>query len=477
MPLNKVGLIKDGSIVDADISPDTTISASKLDLSGAAIDPNNLTLTGSTQISNGVTISKPNFDTLTYTGKSFVTSASLPHSLFFSIDGYYIYILDTLGDTLYSYQLASPWNMSSLIQGSAQTSLSAQDSAPYGLYISPDGENLYMCGQFSGDVYQYKLPQPWVIANMYLVGNIDIGSANCYGIDFRPDGKEFWALDNPNSTIKKWTLSTPWDITTAQTTIFSIQVGSGTNDFRWTQDGRFLVTIGGTTVRIYPFSVPWTFTSAGSTITKTVTQDNSAFGIYVKPDCTKVYTIGQQNDDVYEYDVTGLGSTVNYGSTVINGSLTVNEQLDIKAPIVDPTFAGNAFSSGLLQIQKSSEAINPNSSYDQSLGISSGELTIDLSISNIHTGDPNASITTWNFTNVPTERNRVITVTLILIGQTGQDYGSGVKINGQSSTNVRWQGGTSPSGSNGGTDILTFTILRDNNNSIRTYGAASTNHI
>ncbi|MFZ9695726.1 MAG: YncE family protein, partial [Chitinophagaceae bacterium] len=319
---------------------------------------------------------------------------------------------------------------------------------------------------------------PMTKSNFSCRGNFDIASrdASPHGIYFKEDGSKMYFVGGNYNQIYEYTLSTPWDITTAQTTFLSIQVGSGTNDFRWTQDGRFLVTIGGTTVRIYPFGVPWT-TSSGSTITKTVTQDNSAFGIYVKPDCTKVYTIGQQNDDVYEYDVTGLGSTVNYGSTVINGSLTVNEQLDIKAPIVDPTFAGNAFSSGLLQIQKSSEAINPNSTYDQSLGISSGELTIDLSISNIHTGDPNASITTWNFTNVPTERNRVITVTLILIGQTGQDYGSGVKINGQSSTNVRWQGGTSPSGSNGGTDILTFTILRDNNNSIRTYGAASTNHI
>ena len=67
---------------------------------------------------------------------------------------------------------------------------------------------------------------------------------------------------------------------------------------------------------------------------------------------------------------------------------------------------------------------------------------------------------TANFTNVPTTDDRAISVALILV-QGGTAYmPTAVQIGGAAQT-ILWQGGSAPSGTASGTDVVSFTLIRE----------------
>lgn len=112
--------------------------------------------------------------------------------------------------------------------------------------------------------------------------------------------------------------------------------------------------------------------------------------------------------------------------------------------------------------------------FNTSLAPSSGTLTVDSSAGNVVLGALSASVTTWAFTNVPTDNSRVTTVSAVIAGNTSYTYGSSCSVNGSAvATGVQWFGGTAPTPSST-TDVLTFAIVRDSAGTIRVLGSAQT---
>jgi len=110
-----------------------------------------------------------------------------------------------------------------------------------------------------------------------------------------------------------------------------------------------------------------------------------------------------------------------------------------------------------------------------SLVVSSGTLTIDTSQGTVFCGVLSNSVTTWAFTNVPTTNGKLITVTLILQGNTSYTYGDACSVNGTSITGgVKWSGSSPPASTNN-IDIISFTIMKDNSGTIYVIGSTTTN--
>ena len=79
---------------------------------------------------------------------------------------------------------------------------------------------------------------------------------------------------------------------------------------------------------------------------------------------------------------------------------------------------------------------------------------------------------TANFTNVPTTNSRTIGVALIL-SQGGTAYmPTAVQIDGVAQT-ILWQGGSAPSGTASGTDIVSFTLIRSTAGAWKVIGSAT----
>ena len=113
--------------------------------------------------------------------------------------------------------------------------------------------------------------------------------------------------------------------------------------------------------------------------------------------------------------------------------------------------------------------------FNTSLAPSSGTLTVDTSVGNAVLGALSASVTTWAFTNVPTDNSKVTSVTAVLLGNTSFTYGDACSVNGSAVTNgIMWSGGSAPTPTTN-TDIITFIIVRDSAGTIKVFGSATTN--
>jgi hypothetical protein len=77
--------------------------------------------------------------------------------LAFTGDGSRMFVIGTTGDDVNVYNLTTPWNISTSVSVGA-FSVSAQDTAPAGIYIKPDGAKMYIMGQTNDTVYQYTVP-------------------------------------------------------------------------------------------------------------------------------------------------------------------------------------------------------------------------------------------------------------------------------------------------------------------------------
>jgi hypothetical protein len=135
--------------------------------------------------------------------------------------------------------------------------------------------------------------------------------------------------------------------------------------------------------------------------------------------------------------------------------------------------SGNIAIANTLHAKRYTETVA--NAFNTSLAPSSGTLTVDTSTGNCVLGALNASVTTWAFTNVPTDNSKVTTVTAVLAGNASYTYGDACSVNGSAvSGGIMWSGGTAPT-STAGTDIITFIIVKDSAGTVKVFGSATTN--
>jgi outer membrane murein-binding lipoprotein Lpp len=135
--------------------------------------------------------------------------------------------------------------------------------------------------------------------------------------------------------------------------------------------------------------------------------------------------------------------------------------------------SGDITASGTVHALRYTETVA--NAFNTSLAPSSGTLTVDTSVGNAVLGALSASVTTWAFTNVPTDNSKVTSVTAVLAGNASYTYGDACSVNGSAVTNgIMWSGGSAPTPTSN-TDIITFIIVRDSAGTIKVFGSATTN--
>ena len=81
---------------------------------------------------------------------------------------------------IYQYTLSQPWNTSTATWDGPTTNLSvsAQDTVPLGLFFKPDGTKIYLTGNTNDRVYQYTLSKPWNLSTATWDGSNSIFNIN-----------------------------------------------------------------------------------------------------------------------------------------------------------------------------------------------------------------------------------------------------------------------------------------------------------
>jgi sugar lactone lactonase YvrE len=198
-----------------------------------------------------------------------------------------------------------------------------------GFDVSRDGRYVYVAvrgSRTTATIFQYECTTPWDLSTVVysskslVVGDYDI---NCNGIAISDDGTRLFFTGTTGDTIWSCTLSTPYDLATATVDVKKFHVATQDTLSRtpiFGDSGTKMYTMGNTndTVYQYTLSTAWnvgTASYANKSFSVT-TQDSNPQGIFFKSDGLTMYMVGSATDAVYQYTLSTAWdvSTASYAS-------------------------------------------------------------------------------------------------------------------------------------------------------------------
>ena len=189
------------------------------------------------------------------------------------------------------------------------------DSLPTHVTFNSDGTKMYISGDSLDTITQYTLSTPWDITtalDYFRITNSELfGQALTAGVSiyFKPDGTKLYVVSNLEDIVYQYTVNIPWEITSITYDELSLNVGpqelSPTGIF-FKPDGTKMYIIGssGDDINEYSLSTAWNISTAGFVqLFSVAAQETVPQDIFFKPDGTKMYIIGSSGDDINEYSL------------------------------------------------------------------------------------------------------------------------------------------------------------------------------
>jgi hypothetical protein len=282
-----------------------------------------------------------------YNGDFIVFTQELsPQSLFFKSDGYKMFVLGTISDRVYEYNLSIPWDITSSNYNSKFYSINSQETVPTGLFFRSNGLSMYLVGVNADTIYQYTLTNSWeVTSSSYASKSLSVATEQNQprGMFIRSDGSKMYVVGTSGSKITEYNLSTPWDISTASYTTKYFSVSNQESfpegiSFKTDGTKTFVVGSSGRIIE-YILSTPWDITTANynSIYVPVSSKDSYMKDLYFKDDGNLFYVVGNENAGTYGYGLTeswvisGWGGN-NYSLSAYGGNFEIgyNDLSNIK---------------------------------------------------------------------------------------------------------------------------------------------------
>mgnify|MGYP003632885527 CR=1 FL=1 len=341
----------------------------------------------------------------------------------FKSDGTKMYIAGSGNVTVYQYSLSTAWVVSSASYDSVSFSTASQDGSPQAIFFGSDGTKMYMTGPTTDKVYQYSTASTavattsfpasfsfpsgepdapaggvtitldgqttdggttWSVTSSsggatgisyislasadyftitldqdttFTMSNVDAGvdtfnlaitgfatadttyginiasydsvsfsvasqETNPQGMFFKPDGTKMYVVGTTSDSVFQYSLSTAWDMSTASYDSVSFSVATqelNPTAMFFKPDGTKMYVLGNNDdVYQYSLSTAWVVSSASydSVLFDISLQDGSPQGLFFKPDGTKMYVAGNVNNSVFQYSLSTAWdmSTASYDS-------------------------------------------------------------------------------------------------------------------------------------------------------------------
>jgi len=247
-------------------------------------------------------------------GFSITAEEATPTDVFFKPDGTKMYVIGTTGDDVNEYSLSSAWDITtaSYVQN---FSVGAQETQPNGLFFKPDGTKMYVVGITGDDVNEYDLSSAWDISTASYVQVFSVAAQDNQpnGIFFKPDGTKMYISGVSNDDIYEYDLSSAWDVSSASYLQTYGGAGTGLNNENpqslfFKPDGTKMYVYTTTRfVKEFSLSTPWDISSASPTQNFSVGgQDSAPRGLFFRDDGTQFFLAGQTSDRVFSYKISPI---------------------------------------------------------------------------------------------------------------------------------------------------------------------------
>ena len=259
------------------------------------------------------TIVNKAFEQVVYSGVMFDFSGTegSPFSVAFNDTGNKMYMAGGDTDTVYQYSLSTAFDVSTASGPVSSFSVSNQSNSPYDISFSSDGTLMHILNNSSDTLFQYDLGTPFEVATAsYNSVSIPLDRANWpWGHTFNNNGLKLYYVDNTANAIFQYSLGAPFDIGQAASyDNVSLDVSSqdGTpSDIAFNQDGTKLYMLGRDADTVFQYSLTTAFdlsTATYDNLSFSVgNEESSPYGMTVVDNDSKMLITGAASNAVHEY--------------------------------------------------------------------------------------------------------------------------------------------------------------------------------
>lgn len=176
----------------------------------------------------------------------------------------------------------------------------------YAPAYSEDGTKLYY--NSAADVRQYTLSTPFDISTATDSGKTFGLGQIAYGFDFSTDGTKLFTASRGTQTLRQHSLSTPWDISTASY-VKQVSLNSGVlQDIAVASDGSAIFYIAGGVIYKLVLSTAWDVTGATTSATSFNPGGAGAIGLAITRGGAKMLMNTYQANAIREYTLSSAFS-------------------------------------------------------------------------------------------------------------------------------------------------------------------------
>ena len=188
--------------------------------------------------------------------------------------------------------------------------ISTEGTIETGVFFNPQGTKMYVSGYNTDTINEYDLSRPWdVTTATYNDGLLITDEGTPRDLYISPDGLKLYTIGTVHDAVDEYDIGVAWDITTAvysKTEIVYSVEGTPYGLF-FKPDGTKMYVIGSEFERVseYDLSVPWDLDTASYERFKDVSsEDLTPSGVTFSPDGRRMYVVGEEHDAIYEYVLT-----------------------------------------------------------------------------------------------------------------------------------------------------------------------------
>ncbi len=326
-------------IADAGIA--TSATGTIVVQGGTIAGMSGLTTGGKYYVQDDGTLTSPNateaysINGATYDSVSFdVTQDSTITGMCFNDDGTKMYVCGESSDKVYQYTLSSAYDLSTASYDSVSLDVSSQQGAPRSVVFNNDGSALYIVGTSAAAVHQYTLSTEYDLSTgSYASKTVSVSTQELYpcGVIFNNDGASMYVVGSQNETVYQYTLSTPFDVSTASYASKSLdgssEQGSSTG-LAFNSDGTKIFIIGETPTKIFQYTLSSAYdmsTGSYDSVSYTYSEGTVPRDIVWGNSGNKFYIPDSGPDDIYQYTAGGgASSSVNAGLALSATQLLLN---------------------------------------------------------------------------------------------------------------------------------------------------------
>ncbi|MBN4055086.1 hypothetical protein JYT15_01105 [Acidimicrobium ferrooxidans] len=220
--------------------------------------------------------------------------------LFFAVDG--VTRMTINGDSVKNWGDVSTAGFVRLF------SVSPEEISPTGMFFKPDGTRMYITGTTGDDINEYSLSTPWDVssASFTRLKDVSLEEDNPQDVFFKADGTKMYVVGLGSGGVNEYTLSTAWNVTTATfDRVFSVSAEETVpSDIFFKPDGTQMYVLGGVgdDVNEYSLSTAWDVSTATFVRLFSVSgEETNPSGLFFKSDGMRMYVTGNVGDAVNEY--------------------------------------------------------------------------------------------------------------------------------------------------------------------------------